>query len=94
MRRGRALVAQPQGDDSDVDSRLLAPLAVDAKTGAAVQLSVLDAQGDDLRDAGTRDAILFDEVAQLPGKPKDALLARELSAAWLACLGVRPRRRS
>ena len=45
-------------------------------------------------DSATRDAILFDEVAQVPGKPSDAFLARELSAAWLAYLGVRPRRRS
>jgi len=45
-------------------------------------------------DAATRDAILFDEVAQVPGKPSDALLARELSAAWLAYLRVRPRSRS
>lgn len=39
-------------------------------------------------DAAMRDAILFDEVVQLPGKPSDAQLARELSAAWLAYLGV------
>ena len=45
-------------------------------------------------DSATREAILFDEVAQVPGKPGDAQLARELSAAWLAYLGVRSRRRS
>ena len=38
-------------------------------------------------DSAMRDAILFDEVAELPRKPTDALLARELSAAWLAYLG-------
>jgi AcrR family transcriptional regulator len=39
-------------------------------------------------DSATREAILFEEVAQVPGKPSDALLASELSAAWLAYLGV------
>jgi AcrR family transcriptional regulator len=41
-----------------------------------------------LVDGATREAILFDEAARLPGKPTDAVLARELSAAWLAYLGV------
>ena len=40
-------------------------------------------------DGATREAILFGEAARLPGKPSDAVLARELSAAWLAYLGVR-----
>jgi AcrR family transcriptional regulator len=39
-------------------------------------------------DGATREAILFGEAARLPGKPTDAALARELSAAWLAYLGV------
>lgn len=42
-------------------------------------------------DAATRDAILFDEVAQVPAKPSDRLLASELSTAWLAYLGVKRR---
>jgi len=41
-----------------------------------------------LVDGATREAILFGEAARLPGKPTDAVLARELSAAWLAYLGV------
>jgi AcrR family transcriptional regulator len=46
-----------------------------------------------LVDGATREAILFGEAARLPGKPSDAVLARELTAAWLAYLGVeRPRR--
>ena len=41
-----------------------------------------------LVDGATREAILFGEAARLPGKPTDAVLARELSLAWLAYLGV------
>jgi len=44
-------------------------------------------------DGATREAILFGEAARLPGKPTDAMLARELSAAWLAYLGVPPQGR-
>ena len=43
-----------------------------------------------LVDGATREAILFGEAARLPGKPSDAVLARELTAAWLAYMGVRP----
>jgi AcrR family transcriptional regulator len=43
-----------------------------------------------LVDATTREAILFGEAARLPGRPSDAALARELSRAWLAYLGVSP----
>jgi hypothetical protein len=43
-------------------------------------------------DGATREAILFGEAARLPGRPSDAALARELTAAWLAYLGVKPRR--
>jgi AcrR family transcriptional regulator len=39
-------------------------------------------------DGATREAILFGEAARMPGKPSDAVLARELTAAWLAYLGV------
>jgi len=39
-------------------------------------------------DGATRDLILFDELAPLPRKPSDAALARELTRAWLAYLGV------
>ena len=39
---------------------------------------------------GTREAILFGEAARLPAKPSDAVLARELTAAWLAYLGAPP----
>jgi AcrR family transcriptional regulator len=39
-------------------------------------------------DGATREAILFGESARLPGKPSDGVVARELSAAWLAYLGV------
>jgi len=41
-----------------------------------------------LVDSATRDAILFDDVVEVPGKARDAVLARELVAAWLAYLGV------
>jgi hypothetical protein len=41
-------------------------------------------------DGGTREAILFGEAARLRGKPSDAVLARELTVAWLAYLGVPP----
>jgi AcrR family transcriptional regulator len=41
-------------------------------------------------DGATREAILFGEAARLRGKPSDAVLARELTAAWLAYLGVSP----
>jgi AcrR family transcriptional regulator len=41
-----------------------------------------------LVDGATREAILFGEAARLPGKPGDAVLARELTAAWLAYLGI------
>ena len=41
-------------------------------------------------DGATREAILFGEAARLPGKPSDAVLARELTAAWLAYLGAPP----
>jgi AcrR family transcriptional regulator len=47
-----------------------------------------------LVDGATREAILFGEADLLPGKPSDALLARELAAVWLGYLGVKPRRRS
>jgi AcrR family transcriptional regulator len=47
-----------------------------------------------LVDGATREAILFGEAARLPGKPSDAVLTRELSAAWLAYLGVAPRART
>lgn len=40
-------------------------------------------------DGATRDAILFDELVPLPRQPSDAALARELTRAWLAYLGVR-----
>jgi len=43
-----------------------------------------------LVDGATREAILFGEAARLPGKPTDAVLARELTLAWLAYLGVKP----
>ena len=46
-----------------------------------------------LVDGATREAILFGEAARLPGKPSDGVLRRELCAAWLAYLGVRPGRR-
>jgi AcrR family transcriptional regulator len=46
-----------------------------------------------LVDGATREAILFGEADLLPGKPSDALLARELAAVWLGYLGVKPRRR-
>ena len=39
-------------------------------------------------DGATREAILFGEAARLPGKPSDAVLARELAAAWVAYLGI------
>lgn len=42
-----------------------------------------------LADAATRDAILFDDVTPMPGGGSDSALAREVSAAWLAYLGVR-----
>lgn len=45
-----------------------------------------------LVDAATREAILFDEARLVPGGLSDAVLVRELSAAWLAYLGVKPRR--
>jgi len=41
-----------------------------------------------LVDGATREAILFGEAARLPGKPSDAVLARELALAWLAYMGV------
>ena len=47
-----------------------------------------------LVDGATREAILFGESARLPGKPSDAVLARELTAAWLAYLGITPRART
>ena len=46
-----------------------------------------------LVDGATREAILFGEAALLPGKPSDAVLARELTSVWLAYLDVKPRRR-
>jgi AcrR family transcriptional regulator len=45
-----------------------------------------------LVDSATRDAILFQEVGGLPRRMSDAALARELTAAWLAYLGVRRER--
>ena len=45
-------------------------------------------------DGATREAILFGEAARLPGKPSDAVLAHELTAAWLAYLGVPPQGRT
>jgi AcrR family transcriptional regulator len=45
-------------------------------------------------DGATREAILFGEAARLPGKPSDAVLVRELSAAWLAYLGLTPKGRA
>jgi AcrR family transcriptional regulator len=45
-----------------------------------------------LVDGATREAILFGEAERLPGRLSDTVLARELTAAWLAYLGVRPRR--
>jgi AcrR family transcriptional regulator len=47
-----------------------------------------------LVDGATREAILFGEAERLPGRPSDAVLARELTAAWLAYLGIRPQGRS
>jgi AcrR family transcriptional regulator len=47
-----------------------------------------------LVDGATREAILFGEAARLPGRPTDAVLTRELTAVWLAYLGVRPRSES
>jgi hypothetical protein len=44
-----------------------------------------------LVDGATREAILFGEAERLPGRFSDSVLARELTAAWLAYLGVRPR---
>src|SRR5262245_4141200 len=46
-----------------------------------------------LVDGATREAILFGEADLLPGKPSDAVLARELAAVWLGYLGVQTRRR-
>jgi AcrR family transcriptional regulator len=46
-----------------------------------------------LVDAATREAILFSDARLFPWRLSDAALARELTAAWLALLGVRPRRR-
>jgi AcrR family transcriptional regulator len=46
-----------------------------------------------LVDSATREVILFGELVPLPGKASDALLARELIAAWLAYLGVKPGRK-
>jgi AcrR family transcriptional regulator len=47
-----------------------------------------------LVDGATREAILFGEAARLPVRLSDAALVRELTTAWLACLGVgRTRRR-
>jgi AcrR family transcriptional regulator len=46
-----------------------------------------------LVDGATREAILFGEAARLPGRPSDAVLARELTAAWLGYLGVSGRSR-
>jgi AcrR family transcriptional regulator len=40
-------------------------------------------------DAATREAILFDDLGALPRRVSDAVLTRELAAAWLAYLGVR-----
>lgn len=45
-------------------------------------------------DGATREAILFGEAARLPGKPNDAVLARELAAAWIAYLGIPPQGRT
>jgi AcrR family transcriptional regulator len=45
-------------------------------------------------DGATREAILFGEAARLPGKPSDAVLARELAAAWIAYLGIPPQERT
>ena len=45
-------------------------------------------------DGATREAILFGEAARLHGKPSDAVLARELAAAWLAYLGIPPQGRT
>jgi AcrR family transcriptional regulator len=47
-----------------------------------------------LVDGATREAILFGEAARLPGRPSDAVLARELTAACLAYLGIAPRGRT
>jgi hypothetical protein len=47
-----------------------------------------------LVDGATREAILFGEAARLPGKPTDAVLARELTAAWVVYLGLPPRGRA
>jgi AcrR family transcriptional regulator len=55
--------------------------------GRAIAIGLL------LVDGATREAILFGEAARLPGRPSDTALARELTAAWLAYLGVGPRRR-
>lgn len=46
-----------------------------------------------LVDAATREAIVFDEAQLAPGGLSDAVLVRELSAAWLAYLGAGPARR-
>jgi AcrR family transcriptional regulator len=55
--------------------------------GRAVALGLL------LVDGATREAILFGETAWLPGRPSDTVLVRELTGAWLAYLGVSPRRK-